>query len=64
VRWSEFKFSSLFLSLFVKGSLATSQHLPLVNLLRSLDGERSPIAGIWHEIKELSRFLRHLIFLL
>jgi hypothetical protein len=30
-------------------------NLPLVNLLRSLDSERSPIAGIWHEIKELSR---------
>jgi hypothetical protein len=30
-------------------------NLPLVNLLRSLDGERSLIAGIWHEIKELSR---------
>jgi hypothetical protein len=30
-------------------------NLPLVNLLRSLDGERSPIAGIWHEIRELSR---------
>jgi hypothetical protein len=28
--------------------------LTLVNLLRSVDGGRSPIAGIWHEIRELS----------
>jgi hypothetical protein len=28
--------------------------LALVSLLRSEDGGRSPIAGIWHEIKELS----------
>jgi hypothetical protein len=37
------------------GGHAKVYNLPLVNLLRSLDGERSPIAGIWHEIRELSR---------
>ena len=30
-------------------------NLALVNLLRSEAGERSPIAGLWHEIRELGR---------
>lgn len=30
-------------------------NLTLVNFLRSVAGERSQIAGFWHEIGELSR---------
>ena len=30
-------------------------NLALVNLLRFEAGERSPIAGLWHEIRELGR---------
>jgi hypothetical protein len=31
-------------------------NLSLVNFLRSTAGERSMIAGVWHEIKDLSRW--------
>lgn len=39
-------------------------NLALVNLLRSEAGEFSPIAGIWHDIREIGREFDLLFFLL
>lgn len=39
-------------------------NLALVNLLRSEAGEFSPIAGIWHDIREIGREFDLFFFLL